>query len=119
MYERQVCLSGERAILGARQAAHLVAVESYHGQLTGNCDHRRGDITRSLIDGTQAIGHEAETALTKETHQHKSVLLLPDFGHAKTAVLNRLISLDAQRAYRHADEFVDWYCSEFAWLSTE
>src|SRR5450755_1692169 len=43
----------------------------------------------------------------------KSVLRLPDLEHAKTAVLNSLNSLDAQRGYRHAiDEFVDWYCSE-------
>lgn len=38
----------------------------------------------------------------------KSVLRLPDLEHAKTAVLNSLTSLDAQRGYRHAiDEFVD------------
>src|SRR5216684_4161873 len=43
----------------------------------------------------------------------KSVLRLPDLDHAKSAVLNSLSSLDAQRGYRHAiDEFVDWYCSE-------
>jgi hypothetical protein len=43
----------------------------------------------------------------------KSVLRLPDLEHAKTAVLNTLTSLDAQRGYHHAiDEFVDWYCSE-------
>src|SRR5450631_3508394 len=43
----------------------------------------------------------------------KSVLRLPDLEHVKTAVLNSLTSLDAQRGYRHAiDEFVDWYCSE-------
>jgi hypothetical protein len=43
----------------------------------------------------------------------KSVLRLPDFEHAKAAVLNSLTSQDARRGYRHAiDEFVDWYCSE-------
>jgi hypothetical protein len=42
----------------------------------------------------------------------KSVLRLPDLEHAKAAVLNSLTSLDAQRGYRHIDEFVDWYCSE-------
>src|SRR6202140_1733833 len=43
----------------------------------------------------------------------KSVLRLPDLELAKTAVLNSLTSVDAQRGYRHAiDEFVDWYCSE-------
>lgn len=35
------------------------------------------------------------------------MLRLPDLEHAKTAVLNNLISADAQRGYRHAiDEFV-------------
>ena len=43
----------------------------------------------------------------------KSVLRLLDLEHAKTAVLNSLTSLDAQRGYHHAiDEFVEWYCSE-------
>ena len=41
------------------------------------------------------------------------MLRLPDLDHAKSAVLNSLSSLDAQRGYGHAiDEFVDWYCSE-------
>ena len=43
----------------------------------------------------------------------KSILLLPDLEHARTAVLSSLTSSDAQRGYRQAiDEFVDWYCSE-------
>ena len=43
----------------------------------------------------------------------KTVLRLPDREVAKSAVLNSLSCLDAQRGYRHAiDEFVDWYCSE-------
>jgi len=43
----------------------------------------------------------------------KTVLRLPDLDQAKSAVLNSLSSVDAQRGYRHAiDEFVDWYCSE-------
>jgi hypothetical protein len=29
------------------------------------------NITRSLIGGMEAIGHEAETVLTKKTHHHK------------------------------------------------
>jgi site-specific recombinase XerD len=41
------------------------------------------------------------------------VLRLPDLDQAKSAVLNRLSSPDAQRGYGHAiDEFIDWYCSE-------
>jgi len=41
------------------------------------------------------------------------VLRLPDLDQAKSAVLNTLSSVDAQRGYRHAiDEFVEWYCSE-------
>ena len=40
----------------------------------------------------------------------KSVLRLPDLGHAKAAVLNGLTIQDTQRGYRHAiDEFVEWY----------
>ena len=38
---------------------------------------------------------------------------LPDLDQAKSAVLNSLSSIDAQRGYRHAiEEFVEWYCSE-------
>jgi hypothetical protein len=43
----------------------------------------------------------------------KTVLRLPDLDQAKSAVLNSLSSVDAQRGYRHAiDEIVEWYCSE-------
>jgi site-specific recombinase XerD len=43
----------------------------------------------------------------------KAVLRLPDLDQAKSAVLNSLSSIDAQRGYRHAiEEFVEWYCSE-------
>ena len=42
----------------------------------------------------------------------KTVLRLPDLDQAKSAVLNSLSSIDAQRGYRHAiDEFIRWYCS--------
>jgi hypothetical protein len=43
----------------------------------------------------------------------KTVLRLPDLDQAKSAVLNSLSSMDAQRGYRHAiEEFIEWYCSE-------
>src|SRR6266446_6891572 len=43
----------------------------------------------------------------------KTVLRLPDLDQAKSAVLNSLSSIDAQRGYRHAiEEFIQWYCSE-------
>jgi site-specific recombinase XerD len=43
----------------------------------------------------------------------KTVLRLPDLELAKSAVLNSLTSVEAQRGYSHAiNEFVDWYCSE-------
>lgn len=43
----------------------------------------------------------------------KMVLRLPDLDQAKSAVLNSLSSIDAQRGYRHAmEEFIEWYCSE-------
>jgi site-specific recombinase XerD len=45
--------------------------------------------------------------------QPRMVLRLPDLDQAKSAVLNSLSSMDAQRGYRHAiHEFIDWYCSE-------
>lgn len=38
----------------------------------------------------------------------KAVLRLPDLEHAKSAVLNSLTSVEAQRGYSHAiGEFVD------------
>ena len=47
----------------------------------------------------------------------KTVLRLRDLDQAKSAVLNSLSSVDAQRGYRHAiEEFVDWYCPA-PWLS--
>src|SRR6185369_6873153 len=46
-------------------------------------------------------------------HVAKAVLRLPDLDQAKSAALNSLSSVDAQRGYGHAiDEFVEWYCSE-------
>jgi len=43
----------------------------------------------------------------------KRVLALPDLEHAKSAVLNSLRSVSAQRTYDHAiRDFVTWYCSE-------
>jgi site-specific recombinase XerD len=40
-------------------------------------------------------------------------LRLSDLDQAKSAVLNSLSSVDAQRGHRHAiKEFVEWYCSE-------
>ena len=49
----------------------------------------------------------------KQWRVPKTVLRLPDLDLAKSAVLNSLSSIDAQRGYRHPiDEFIDWYCSE-------
>jgi hypothetical protein len=46
-------------------------------------------------------------------HVPKTVSRLPDLDQAKSAVLNRLTSVDAQRGYRHAiEEFIEGYCSE-------
>ena len=39
----------------------------------------------------------------------RTVLRLPDLDQAKSAVLNNLTSIDAQRGYRHAiEEFIEW-----------
>lgn len=52
-------------------------------------------------------------AFKRNRPKPKIVLRLPDLDQVKSAVLNSLSSVDAQRGYRHAiDEFVDWYCSE-------
>jgi len=49
----------------------------------------------------------------KKLGHPRRVLRLPDLDPAKTAVLNTLLSLDSQRAYRFAmDDFIAWYCSE-------
>ncbi len=49
----------------------------------------------------------------KRCAKPKAILRLPDLEQAKSAVLNSLTSVDAQRGYRHAiEEFVEWYCSE-------
>jgi site-specific recombinase XerD len=49
----------------------------------------------------------------KSRRKPGSILKLPDLEHAKSAVMNSLTSVEAQRGYSHAiDEFVDWYCSE-------
>jgi hypothetical protein len=50
---------------------------------TGNSDRTAAKFTQSLIGGTEAIDHEAETLLTKKAHTTKSVLRLPDSEHAK------------------------------------
>jgi len=48
------------------------------GRMTRNSDRTAATITRSLIGGMEAIGHEAETALRRKRTTTKSVLRLPD-----------------------------------------
>jgi len=80
-------------------------------RVTGKPDLTCHNNFQLLIDGMEVIDHEAPTSKRRRTT--KSVLRLLDLEHAKSAVLNSLSSVDAQRGYRHAiDEFVDWYCSE-------
>jgi hypothetical protein len=66
-----------------------------------------------LIEGMEAIGHEAEVPPAAKGNATKSVLRLPDLEYAKASVQYTLASPDAQkRGYRHAiDEFVDCFCS--------
>src|ERR1039458_2680011 len=46
-------------------------------------------------------------------HAAKSVLRLPDLEHAKSSVLNSLVSAESRRSYEFAiQNFVQWYCSE-------
>ena len=50
-----------------------------------------------LIEGMEAIGHEAEVPPAAKGNATKSVLRLPDLEHAKAAVLHSLNGPDAQR----------------------
>jgi hypothetical protein len=43
--------------------------------LTGNSDRTVATFTQSLIGGMEATGDEAETLLTKKTHQQKFLAL--------------------------------------------
>ena len=64
-----------------------------------------------MLGGQEATMKRKSTGRRKKPA--KTVLWLPDLEHARSAVLNSLSSVDAQRGYRHAiDQFVDWYCSE-------
>jgi hypothetical protein len=70
-------------------------------------------LSKSLIGGRKATGHEAEAKFQNKAQQHQVRPALPDLEHAMAAAWNSLNSADAKRGYRHAiDEFVDWYCSE-------
>src|SRR5512140_2091978 len=57
----------------------------------------------------------AKQSRKAKRHIPKTVLRLPDLDQPKSAVLNNLTSVDAQRGYRHAiDEFVEWYIMQRA-----
>ena len=74
--------------------------------------HSSLDRPSSLFSGQGAATMAKQTRKAKR-HTPKTVLRLPDPDQAKSAVLNSLSSVDAQRGYRHAiEEFVEWYCSE-------
>jgi site-specific recombinase XerD len=61
----------------------------------------------------RAAAHGKEQSEKGKRRVPKTVLRLPDLDQAKSAVLNSLSSIDAQRGYRHAiEEFIEWYCSE-------
>src|SRR6202046_1988424 len=51
--------------------------------------------------------------MAKRAKKPKYVLKLPDLDYSKSAVLNRLPSLNSRRSYEHAiRDFIEWYCSE-------
>jgi hypothetical protein len=52
-------------------------------------------------------------SVKKKRRVSKIVLGPPDLDQAKSAVLNSLSAVDAQRGHRHAiKESVEWYCLE-------
>ena len=71
---------------------------------------------RALLKAAQEAAQNAQTPDKEEPP--KRSLALPDLEQTKSAVLNTLTSKSGQRTYDHAiNEFVDWYCSDRAWLS--
>src|SRR5205085_1089679 len=75
---------------------------------------RGAKVRRSSFYGQGGPWRMARKQLGKAKRRvAKTVLRLPDLDQAKSAVLNGLSSIDAQRGYRHAiEEFIEWYCSE-------
>src|SRR5205085_12629635 len=75
---------------------------------------RGAKVRRSSFCGQGGLWRMARKQLGKAKRRvPKTILRLPDFEQAKSAVLNSLSSIDAQRGYRHAiEEFIEWYCSE-------
>ena len=62
-----------------------------------------------------AIGMEAAHMHKKNKRSscRKIVLKLPDLDHAKSAILNSLISPHSRRNYKFTmEQFITWYCSE-------
>ncbi len=51
--------------------------------------------------------------MAKGSKKPKSILKLPDLDYSKSAVLNRLPSLNSRRSYEHAiRDFIECYCFE-------
>jgi hypothetical protein len=70
-------------------------------------------LIRSVISDKGAAMMVKKQSRKAKGHVPKTVLRLPDLDQAKSAILNSLSSLDAQRGYRHAiEEFIEWYCSK-------
>jgi hypothetical protein len=100
------------------QAANLVddyafsVVRHRSGRVTAQQEVR---LKRSMI-GLWRGGHRSmkqKSRSPKQRKHPKTRLRLPDLEFSKSAMLNRLTSVDGQRGYGHAiDEFVDWYRSE-------
>lgn len=86
------------------------------GRITDNSDRIAATFTQSLIGGTEAIDHEAETLLTKKTHHHKTCPAPAGPRARQAAVLNSLTSLDAQRPSMNS---LTGIVRNLAWLSTE
>ena len=59
-----------------------------------------------MAHGTKGVGQS-------EAARSENGVATAGLDQAKSAALNSLSSIDAQRGYRHAiEEFIEWYCSE-------
>ena len=87
------------------QCSRLEVFSESFGRVTHH-SHLTGHHHRSAVKwGAAAVAHISRR---KQNGTFQTVLRLPDLDQAKSAVLNSLSSVDAQRGCRHAiDEFVE------------
>jgi hypothetical protein len=69
--KHKVRWTGAKSLFITRLVGMISALAIDPGWITSNSDRTAATLSQILIGGTEAIDHEAETLLTKKTHQHK------------------------------------------------